>query len=181
MLPKVFLSLSLRWNGILTLHLEYVQNECRVRPSTSAEVLFWLKDEEPFPYRLFTSLYRPSLITKSISLLFGFRHDRSTWSIDALSLIDVLTNEDLLKDGGFETNYLSSSYNRCVLSNTRISSGDIFFDLPYAGDFYYADQTTVGMSYLTQNIDLVGGRYYNLSFVLENRGYPTNNFILLIE
>ena len=163
------------------LDLDYVQNECRVRPSSSAEVLFWLKDEEPFPYRLLTSLYRPSLITKSISILFGFRHDKSRWSIDGLSLIDVLTNENLLKDGDFESNYLSRSYNRCVLSNTGSSSGEIFFDLPYSGDFYYADQTTVGMSYLTQNIDLVGGRYYNLSFFLENRGYPNNTFILLIE
>ena len=162
--------------------LEYLENECVGRSSSVApQVLFWLENEEPFPYRLFTSLYRPSVLTQRISLFFGFRHDLRSWAIDQITFVDVLTNENLLADGDFESNFLSLHYSRCLLSSSGSSSGEILFDLPQSRDFYYSDQTRLGMSYLIQSLDLIGGRYYNLSFFLENRGYPTNSFLLFIE
>jgi hypothetical protein len=147
---------------------------------SNVQALMSLNDEEPFPYRYFSLIYRPSVITRQISLFFGFRHEQRSWSIDQIQLVDRTTNVDQIRDGNFESNYLLQSYSRCILSNTRSSDGDIVFDLPYSGDFYYNDQTSVGMTYLIQSVNVVGGRYYNLSFVLENRGYPNNAFVLLV-
>ena len=146
----------------------------------SVEIILSLNDEEPFPYRYYSFNYRPSVITAQAYLLFGFRHDNHSWSIDEISFVDKTDNREKFMDGGFESNYLRKNYSQCILSNTQKSNGDILFDLPYMGDFYYNDQTTIGMTYLTQTVSVTGGRYYNVSFYIENRGYAKNNFILLI-
>lgn len=112
--------------------------------------------------------------------MFGFRHDNQSWSLDKISFNDTTTEQDLIQDGDFESNYLTKYYSQCILSNTRSSVTDILFDNPYSGDFYYNDQTNVGMTYLSQTISVIGGRYYNISFYLENRGYANNTFILLV-
>ena len=112
--------------------------------------------------------------------MFGFRHDNSSWSLDQISVVDMTSNENIINDGDFESNYLTKSYSQCILSSTRSSTSDILFDNPYSGDFYYHDQTNVGMSYLIQKLTVTGGRYYNISFYLENRGYSINSFLLLV-
>ena len=155
------------------------ENEC-TSPSTTIETLAYLNNSEAYPFRRFNYLYRPSVILKSIDIIFGFRHDSKSWSIDEISVVDTTTNEPALRDGGFETNYLNLNYRRCVLSDTRTSSGDIYFDNPYEGDFYYNDQTTVGTAYLIQTLQITGGRYYNITFYLENRGDKPNAFLFLI-
>jgi hypothetical protein len=114
-----------------------------------------------------------------MTLIFGLRHDDKSWSIDKISVIDTTTQNETINDGDFELNYLTKYYTRCVLSNTRSSTADTLFDNPYSGDFYYNDITYVGMAYLTQQINIVGGRYYNITFYLENRGY-NNSFIFAI-
>ncbi|UJR29554.1 hypothetical protein I4U23_010771 [Adineta vaga] len=159
--------------------IEYVTNEC-TQSMSSITILNSLIDQEPFPYRYYNHIYRPSVILKTVSIIFGFRHDIKSWSLDKISVIDTTTNIDVIQDGDFESNYLNQSYAQCILSNTRNSISDILFDLPYSNDFYYNDQTNVGMTYLSQIINIVGGRYYNISFYLENRGYPNNLFVLLV-
>lgn len=125
-------------------------------------------------------MYRPNVISTNIYIMFGFRHDTKSWALDKISVTDTTTNTDIITDGDFESNYLKKSYSQCILSNTRSSTTDILFDIPYSGDFYYNDQTRVGMTYLMQQLTVVGGRYYNISFYLENRGYTNNTFLLLI-
>jgi hypothetical protein len=140
-----------------------------------------LNNEEPFPYRSIEIIYRPPVISKQISIYFGFHHDNGSWSINQISLIDRMTNENQFLDGSFESNYLRKSFSKCILSDTQNSIGDILFDLPFHQDFYYNDQTTVGMTFLIQsNIPVIGGRYYQLNFYLANRGYPTNTFVVII-
>jgi hypothetical protein len=115
--------------------------------------------------------------------MFGFRHDTAQWALDLISVIDTTANKSIINDGDFESNYLLKYYSTCILSNTRSASSDILFDIPYEGDFYYNDQTTVGMTYLIQQLTVTGGRYYNISYYLENRGYATNGtnqFLLLV-
>ena len=140
----------------------------------------YFNNSEPFPFRQYNYLYRPSVILKQMDIIFAFRHDWRSWSIDDISVNDTTNNQPILIDGGFESNYLTKNYRRCVLSDTRSSSGDILFDNPHNGDFYYNDQTVVGTSFLIQTLNIVGGRYYNITFFLENRGNPDNAFALLI-
>ncbi|CAF1310512.1 unnamed protein product [Rotaria sp. Silwood1] len=156
----------------------YTDNEC-TQPMKITNV-YHLENQEPFPYKFHSFLYRPSVILKKVLLIFGFRHDVSSWSLDKISFVDTTINVDKIEDGDFENNYLRKQYDQCILSNTRSSFSDILFDIPYSGDFYYNDQTKVGMTYLTQPIDVIGGRYYNISFYIENRGYPENYFVLLV-
>jgi len=125
-------------------------------------------------------MYRPNVVSTNIYIIFGFRHDNKSWSLDKISVNDTTTNGDIITDGDFESNYLKKSYSQCILSNTRSSVTDILFDIPYSGDFYYNDQTQVGMTYLMQQLPVTGGRYYNITFYLENRGYAPNTFLLLI-
>ena len=139
-----------------------------------------LGNEEPFPYRLYSVIYRPSVIAQRVTLLFGFYHDTRSWAIDQISMIDKTDGSDVFVDGDFESNYLTQSYERCILSSTISASGDILFDLPFSRDFYYHDQTNGGMTYLFQSVDVIGGRYYNISFYLENRGYRSNSFVLIV-
>lgn len=112
--------------------------------------------------------------------MFGFRHDNKSWALDKISFVDTTTQIDIIKDGDFESNFLHQSYSQCIVSNTRSSTSDILFDIPYSQDFYYNDQTVVGMTYLTQKIPVEGGKYYNISFYLENRGYKENYFVILV-
>lgn len=161
---------------------EFVSNEC----SGSIDrltVLYSLKDAEPFPYRLVNLLYRPSVVTKKIEIFFGFRHDDQSWSIDEIQLIEQSQTRNLFRDGDFESNYLfqPGNYKQCILSNSRSSESEILFDLPFQGDFYYNDRTKGGMNYLSQSIDVTGGKYYQLTFRLENRGYPSNHFLVLVR
>ena len=139
-----------------------------------------LVDKEPFPYGLQSVIYRPSVIAKRVTLLFGFRHETRSWAIDLISMIDKTDGTDIFVDGDFESNYLTRSYEQCILSSTRSANGDLLFDLPFNGDFYYNDQTNAGMTYLFQSVDVIGGRYYNISFYLENRGYRSNSFVLIV-
>ncbi|CAF1505698.1 unnamed protein product [Adineta ricciae] len=166
-------------NSTVSAPPEYVKNECTQSMSTIA-VLSSIVNEEPFPYRYYNYIYRPGVILKTVSLIFGFRHDTKSWSLDKITFVDTTTGIDLMQDGDFESNYLNQSYSQCILSNTRNSISDILFDLPYSNDFYYNDQTNVGMTYLSQVLSVVGGRYYNISFYLENRGYQNNSFVLLV-
>lgn len=156
-------------------------NECTNSDRTKKfAVLEYLENVEPFPYKYHEYLYRPTVVSKTINLIFGFHHDQRSWSIDAIKVIDTTSNTDVILDGDFESNYLLKSYSKCILSNTRSSTSDILFDIPYSNDFYYNDQTLVGMSYLEQQLTITGGRYYNITFYLENRGFPTNSFLLMI-
>ncbi|CAF1022489.1 unnamed protein product [Rotaria sordida] len=157
----------------------YVKNEC-TQTMKDVKPITYLSNEEPFPYKFHSYLYRPSVILKKVALIFGFNHDNNSWSLDFIKFVDTTTKSDLIRDGNFEENYLRKYYYQCILSNTRSSISDILFDIPYEQDFYYNDQTKVGMTYLIQNIDVIGGRYYNISFYLENRGYPGNYFVLLV-
>jgi hypothetical protein len=159
--------------------IDYTSNEC-TQSTPNTQAIGYLSDQEPFPYKYFSYLYRPGVILQQVSLIFGFRHDNKSWSLDEISVIDMTAGTDIITDGGFESNYLTQSYSQCILSSTRSSTTDILFDLPYAGDFYYNDQTVVGMTYLIQPLKVTGGRYYNISFYLENRGYANNSFLLLV-
>ncbi|CAF2915474.1 unnamed protein product [Rotaria sp. Silwood2] len=160
----------------------YTGNDCVQESKTKA--IFYISNAEPFPYKFHSYFYRPSVISKTVSLIFGFRHDFKSWSLDKISFVDTTDNKNLIKDGDFESNYLNKYYSQCILSNTRSSTSDILFDIPYSGDFYYNDETKVGMTYLFQQIDVIGGRYYNISFYLENRGFYDNTnenyFVLLV-
>jgi hypothetical protein len=156
-----------------------VNSEC-TQTMSNVQTLRYINNEEPFPYKYLTNIYRPSVIVSKVNLIFGFRHDKASWSIDNISVNDTTTGENIIIDGDFESNYLNLYYTRCILSNTRSSNGDILFDLPYSQDFYYNDQTNVGMTFLTQQLNVIGGRYYNITFYLENRGYPINTFVLLV-
>jgi len=158
---------------------DYTKNEC-TQATPSTQVIQYLVDQEPFPYKYFTHRYRPGVIVKQVSLIFGFRHDNRSWSIDQLSVVDMTSLVDIIQDGDFESNYLRQQYSQCILSSTRSSTSDILFDLPYHGDFYYNDQTNVGMTYLIQPLQVTGGRYYNISYYLENRGYANNSFLVLV-
>lgn len=144
------------------------------------EGLLYLNDSEPFPYRHYNIIYRPSVITKVIRLLFGFHHETASWAVDNITFVDRTSNLDLMENGDFESNYLNEKYSICILSNTQDWDGDIRFDLPFDGDFYYSDRTKGGMAYLTQDIPVTGGRYYNISFFIENRGYMKNDFVVLV-
>jgi len=162
---------------------EFIWNEC-TQTTDRIDPLYYLINEEPFPYRTIELIYRPRVVTKSIEIFFGFRHDQKSWSLDQIEFIEQ--NEDKInrfRDGDFESNYLynQKNYRQCILSNSRSSTSEILFDLPFQGDFYYNDQTTVGMNYLSQTIDVTGGKYYRLKFVLENRGYQNNLFVVLIK
>ncbi|CAF5103397.1 unnamed protein product, partial [Rotaria sp. Silwood1] len=158
---------------------DYRQNKC-TKSMSSITVIFSLENQEPFPYKLHYYIYRPSPLTTTIFLIFGFRHDVSSWSLDKVSFVDKTYNKDLIKDGDFELNYLNKNYRQCILSNTRSSISDILSDIPYSGDYYYNDETKVGMNYLIQTIDGIAEGYYNISFYLENRGYSENYFVLLV-
>jgi hypothetical protein len=160
---------------------DYTDNECTA-PSTNTTVLEYLINEEPFPYMIRSYMYRPSVILTSVYLIFGFRHDKSQWALDKITVNDTTTGDNIILDGDFESNYLLLHYQYCILSNTRNANPQILFDIPYSGDFYYDDQTVNGMTYISQKLNVIGGRYYNISFYLENRGYanPTNNFLLMI-
>ncbi|CAF1102266.1 unnamed protein product [Adineta steineri] len=157
----------------------YTQNEC-TQSFSKTQVLNYIVDAEPFPYRLYNLIFRPSVIAKSMSLVFGFRHDTASWSLDKISVIDTTMLTETIIDGSFESNYLTKNYYQCILSNTRNSVSDILFDIPYDQDFYYNDQTNVGMTYLIQTLSITGGRYYNITFYLENRGYKENAFVILV-
>lgn len=154
-------------------------NEC-TDPSKSTSTLMYLQNQEAFPFKLYWTMYRPGVIVKSVVILFGFRHDDRSWSLDKIEMNDTTTGAQLIQDGDFESNFLRKNYDPCILSNTRSATSDILFDNPYSGDFYYNDQTKVGMTYLRQEIPVTGGRWYNITFYLENRGYSNNTFILLI-
>ncbi|CAF0985849.1 unnamed protein product [Rotaria sordida] len=158
---------------------DYWENECTKSMST-IERIFVLINEEPFPYTLHSFLYRPSPLTERIFLIFGFRHDFASWSLDNISFIDETYKKDLINDGDFELNYLNKNYRQCILSSTRNSISDILSDNPYSGDYYYNDETKAGMNYLIQTIGGIAEGYYNISFYLENRGYAENYFVFLI-
>ncbi|CAF4748166.1 unnamed protein product, partial [Rotaria sp. Silwood2] len=128
----------------------------------------------------YSYIYRPSTSTSAIFLIFGFRHDLRSWSLDKVSCIDKTYNKSLIKDGDFEISYLNKNYKQCLLSNTRSSKSDILCDNPYSGDLYYNDETKFGMNYSIQKIDHISAGYYHISVYLENRGYANNLFILLI-
>lgn len=147
------------------------------------DTLFYLSNEEPFPYRTIELLYRPRVVTRSIEIYFGFRHDQKTWAFDKVEFAEQTEQVNRFRDGDFESNYLSKdgNYRQCILSNSRSSTSDILFDLPYSGDFYYNDQTITGMNYLSQTVEVTGGKYYQLRFALENRGYSPNLFLVLIR
>jgi len=147
---------------------------------SSVTPLISLTNVDPFPYQIFNAIYRPSVILTTISIIFGFRQDVSSWALDKISIIDTTASTDIMQDGDFESNYLTQSYSQCILSNTRSSTTGILFDLPYSNNFYYNDQTNVGMTYLMQSLNIIGGRYYNITFYLENRGYTNNSFVLLV-
>jgi hypothetical protein len=157
--------------------LDYTNSEC-ITPLT-ADAYHYYSNIEPFPFKYHNVLYRPSVVLKQITLFFGFNHNDKSWSIDKISVIDTTTQNETLNDGDFESNYLTLYYTRCVQSNTRTSTGDTLFDNPYSGNFYYNDQTFVGMAFLRQTINIIGGRYYNITYYLENRGY-NNTFLFLI-
>ncbi|CAF4127743.1 unnamed protein product [Rotaria socialis] len=165
--------------SITNVSTDYTKNEC-TQTFSNVETIAYLTYQEPFPFKLHTYIYRPTVITTRLSVMFAFRHDTSSWSLDKISFNDTTNDQALFTDGDFESNYLNKNYEQCILSNTRSSITDILFDNPYSNDFYYNDQTNVGMTYLSQQIDVIGGRYYNISFYLENRGYPNNTFLLLI-
>ncbi|CAM4740122.1 unnamed protein product [Rotaria magnacalcarata] len=164
--------------SVANVSTDYTKNECT--QTSNVQTIAYLANQEPFPFKLHTYIYRPTVITTTLSVVFAFRHDTSSWALDKISFNDTTNDQALFTDGDFESNYLNENYVQCILSNTRSSITDILFDNPYSNDFYYNDQTNVGMTYLSQQIDVIGGRYYNISFYLENRGYPNNTFLLLI-
>jgi hypothetical protein len=177
-------------NSCFSLFKDLTINECITQFTQSSqsltqttiqtEVLMYQNESAAFPYQIFFRTYRPSVISKSMYVIFGFQNNLKSWALDNISVIDTTEQKEMFTDGGFESNYLTQSYSQCILSNTRSSTSDILFDIPYDGDFYYNDQTFGGMNYLSQQINIIGGRYYNISFYLENRGYINNSFILLV-
>lgn len=180
---KVCKLLDLNTEDTFTLFIVvFVYNHCTKNLKNVNMVLF-LTNEYMFDYRYYSFLYQTSVISKEITLLFGFLHGPDFWGLDDIVVLDTYTNDGIPVnvDGSFESNNLTRSYSQCSLTESRTSLAQILWDFPHVGNSYYGDGTTSGLTYLIQSFPIVGGRNYNVSFWLQNNGDPSNVAVVLIN
>jgi hypothetical protein len=97
-------------------------------------------------------------------ITFAFDKGRS-WYLDDLSGRDILTNAELIDNGGFESGILNTY---CVCSGDFCPSTTTIF-LMHTGSYAYDPSNFFSAVKLSQSLDTIPRRNYNVSFWL-NKG-----------
>lgn len=85
------------------------------------------------------------------------------WYLDDISVMDTSTDTELIDNGDFETGSLNSY---CVCSG-RLMTGNNPFQ-GHSGLYTYEPSSIVDRSKLSQSLNTIPGRKYNVSFCLSN-------------
>ena len=115
-----------------------------------------------------------------ITITFAFRHARQYWCLDDVSVIDTLSNDELVINGDFE-NHPSDGFIRCnAYGNTSTSS---FMPPPFSSTVQrsFCDGSVELPDYLSQPLNTEIGKLYQISFWLQNQGNAPNGAQVVIS
>jgi len=111
-------------------------------------------------------------------IIFRFRDELSFWLLDDVSVIDTTNGLEMISDGSFE-NLSTTAWNQCSYGN--ISSVNIITGTPRSGSYSYMGGSPSSFNYISQTMDMIIGRMYNISFWLMNNGSLINGAIVSIN
>lgn len=140
---------------------------------------FSWNDSPSFNYTFYSKIYKA--MTDRAMLTFALRHDPFYWCLDEISIKEIDTNRELVKNGDFESFSSTSSFIRCrsaTSSSTNLFSTSLH---PHSGNQSFCDGTVRTASYLSQKIEMQIGKMYHLSFWLRNLGEMPNNALVFIS
>ncbi len=153
-----------------------MHNTCTSIVTGPITTLAYFSNLSPFSYTQYTYSYVAG--TTSTTLMLVLRQDPSFWCLDDISVVGP-NGVQLWQDGGFETGPLTSYYTYCN-PNGATYSGTISTRCPHSGSYSFYDGSVTYSDYLSQAFTTVVGATYNISFWLENLGYPTNSLLIII-
>ena len=110
------------------------------------------------------AFYSFEYIGQSNSDVITFAFDEGwDWYLDDISIVDTSTDTELIDNGDFETGSLNTY---CVCSG-RLMTGNNPFQ-GHSSLYTYESSSLVDRSKLSQSLDTIPGRKYNVSFCLNN-------------
>lgn len=127
---------------------------------------------EIFPYRRME--YNFTALSSRTTIGFAFQQTYGYWDIDNIILWDERILQNRFRNGDFESGSLLPYYRQCR------SAGSISTDSPFNSRYHYTDSTRSRFGFLMQNVSIIAGLRYSLSFDLQNRGGSNSTFMVLV-
>ncbi|CAF3990295.1 unnamed protein product [Adineta steineri] len=119
-------------------------------------------------YWYFSYGYIAQANTSIITFVFA---QRSRWNLDDLSIYDSLNNIELIEDGSFEGGSLYA-YCEC---GAKFRTNELTAKSNHSGSYSYEPSSFFSLIKLSQAVDTIVGRNYNISFWLKNQGFGKNS------
>ncbi|CAF1408426.1 unnamed protein product [Adineta steineri] len=119
-------------------------------------------------YWYFSYGYIAQANTSIITFVFA---QRSRWNLDDLSIYDSLNNIELIEDGSFEGGSLYA-YCEC---GAKFRMNELTARSNHSGSYSYEPSSFFSLIKLSQAVDTIVGRNYNISFWLKNQGFGKNS------
>lgn len=107
-------------------------------------------------------------------IIFAFQQTIGYWDIDNITLWDYQANQNIFRNGDFESGSLSPDYTQCQ------SVGYISNSSEFDGRYCYSDRTSGQFGYLMQNVSTTVGSYHFLEFYLQNRNGSGSSYMVLL-
>lgn len=142
---------------------------CPSKPQVT--ILLQLVNSTQFNYRYYSYLYQA--ISSNDRISFSFRHSLSYWCLDDLSVININSKVNLIRNGGFENGIVKPFYfcskQKYILQNILPGKSNQHF-----GIYAFCYRPIFNVKYLIQNLDTIEGQMYNISFWIKNRSGSIN-------
>ncbi|CAF1307344.1 unnamed protein product [Adineta steineri] len=119
-------------------------------------------------YWYFSYGYIARANTSIITFVFD---EGSQWNLDDLSIYDSLNNIELIEDGSFEGGSLYA-YCEC---GAKFRTNELTTKSNHSGSYSYEPSSFFSLIKLSQAVDTIVGRNYNISFWLKNQGFGENS------
>lgn len=152
-----------------------IPNNCTLSKVVS---LFSWNNAQTFNYTYNSKLYKA--VSTQTLLTFVFQHGTSYWCIDDVSVIDISSKTELMKNGNFE-DIPSDGFIRCNSHDNSLTTLSLASSNPYDGKLSFCTDTKRSPDYVCQRLNTKIGQIYRVSFWLRNNGDVPNHAQVLMS